>query len=122
MLYKVRAKSAEKARLVFACLILLCLITGNAYGLRCGTDLVNVGDRKLDVLRKCGEPAVIDEWEEELSLRRSPQIERLGEDTRRRIFVRVEEWTYNFGPTNFIQILTFKNGELVEIRTGGRGY
>ena len=112
----------KKITLYLCCLTFACIFAGDAYGLRCGTDLVNIGDRKIDVLRKCGEPALVDEWEEEETLRRSPRIERFGEDSRRRIFIRVEEWTYNFGPTNFIQILTFKNGELVDIRTGRRGF
>lgn len=37
-------------------------------------------------------------------------------------FITVEEWTYNFGPDKFIRIFTFRNGKLVDIRTGGHGY
>lgn len=33
-----------------------------------------------------------------------------------------EEWTYNFGPSRFLYILTFKNGRLVKIDDDGYGY
>ena len=36
--------------------------------------------------------------------------------------VKIEEWTYNFGPERFIRTLTFENGELVDIETGGYGF
>ena len=94
----------------------------DAYGLRCGDNLVDVGDRKIDVLAKCGEPVVTDEWYEEETSRRSPEAGRFGEVERRSVMVHVEEWTYNFGPTRFIYFLKFKNGQLVEIRTGDHGY
>ncbi len=101
----------KKVLLYFVCLTIGGFMTAvDAYGLRCGNNLVDVGDRKIDVLAKCGEPVVTDEWYEEETFRRSS------------IMIHVEEWTYNFGPTRFIYILKFKNGELVEIRTGDHGY
>jgi hypothetical protein len=92
------------------------------YGLRCGNNIIDVGDRKIDVLKKCGEPAIADEWYEEDIFRSSPEIDRFGEGSRRKVVVHVEEWTYNFGPTRFTYILTFKNGKLVEVRTGDYGF
>jgi hypothetical protein len=113
----------RKIQLYFLFLILACLMAAvNAYGLRCGNDLVDVGDRKIDVLKKCGEPVITDDWYEENTFRRSQDVERLGEGKRRSVMVHVEEWTYNFGPTRFMYILTFKNGELVEIKTGDHGF
>jgi hypothetical protein len=35
--------------------------------------------------------------------------------------VRVEEWVYNFGPTQLMSSLIFENGRLVRIRTLGYG-
>jgi hypothetical protein len=35
--------------------------------------------------------------------------------------VDVEEWTYNQGPTSFIYCLTFRNGVLKKIESGGYG-
>ena len=80
----------------------------------CGEQLVSVGDSKTDVLAKCGEPTLKDSHVEEIR-------ERLG-DTERKVFVTVEEWTYNLGPTRFVRILTFRNSTLTDIRTGGYGY
>jgi uncharacterized protein YvpB len=36
--------------------------------------------------------------------------------------VRVEIWTYNFGPHKLMRRLRFDDGELVEIETLGYGY
>jgi len=36
--------------------------------------------------------------------------------------VRVEEWTYNFGPQRFLQIYRFENGEVVEMKFGDYGF
>ncbi len=38
------------------------------------------------------------------------------------MFVTIEEWTYNLGPNRFLRILTFRNGVLANIKTGGYGY
>jgi hypothetical protein len=34
----------------------------------------------------------------------------------REVFVQVEEWVYNFGPTQFMQLLVFEEGRLVKIQ------
>ena len=36
--------------------------------------------------------------------------------------VRIEEWTYNLGPTRFVRYLRFENGILDAIRNGDKGY
>jgi hypothetical protein len=79
--------------------------------LRCGNRLVIVGETKVDVLAKCGQPLF---------------SEIVGEDHIRTPYgdqIRtVEEWTYNFGATDFLYVLTFKGGRLVKIQQGERGY
>jgi hypothetical protein len=35
--------------------------------------------------------------------------------------VQVEEWSYNFGSTGFLQTLVFRDGLLTDIRNDGRG-
>jgi hypothetical protein len=72
-----------------------------AYGFRCGTSLVKVGDTKLEVLEKCGEPTF-----KEL-------IKTDG--------LIVEKWYYDCGPQRFIQILTFSGGSLQKLETGDYG-
>jgi hypothetical protein len=33
-----------------------------------------------------------------------------------------DEWVYNLGPTSFVMYLTFMNGVLINIESGGYGY
>lgn len=81
----------------------------------CSEQVVSRGDRKNDVLAKCGEPSFKDVHEEMVS-------ERIDGGTLRKRNLPVEEWTYNLGPNRFVRILTFKNGRLTDIRTGKYGY
>jgi hypothetical protein len=89
---------------------------GAAPGQReCTEQVLSVGDSKSDVVAKCGDPFLKDVHQEELR-------ERLDSGEVRKTFVVVEEWTYNLGPNRFTRILTFRNGKLVDIKTGGYGY
>ena len=96
----------------------LLLGAGNASAMRCGNQLVLIGDRNHDVLRKCGEP---DEREERPE-KRYFRVFREGGFFEVLQEVTVEQWTYNLGPNMFIRILRFENGRLVEIETGEYGY
>jgi len=82
-------------------LAMLLGLSSAAYGFRCGTTLVNVGDNKLQVLQKCGEPTY-----KEL-------IKTDG-------FI-VEKWYYDCGSQRFIQTLTFSAGFLQTIEEGDYG-
>jgi hypothetical protein len=69
--------------------------------LRCGSQLISVGDRSGEVLQKCGEPASRDS----LGYKRSAN--------RREVF-QVEEWRY--GPNSgMYQFLRFEGNRLVRI-------
>jgi hypothetical protein len=96
---------------------------------RCGNEIISVGDRKFDVLRKCGEPANVD-VRQEIRTRNVGSVV-LGPDKRIQIYpapflveelVTIEEWEYNLGPAKFIRYLTFENGSLVNIALGDYGY
>lgn len=66
--------------------------------LRCGSQLVSLGDRRLEVLQKCGEPAF-----------RDLVGYSLGQNQRREY--PIEEWVY--GPSNgMLSILTFEGSRL----------
>lgn len=85
-----------------------------ALALRCGSQIVSPGDPRSEVREKCGEPAWIEERTEEQAL-----------ETRKgalRRFIHTEEWIYNFGPSEFIRVLLFNNGKLVNIETRGYGF
>jgi hypothetical protein len=81
----------------------------------CSGGVISTGDSRVDVLMKCGEPDAKESHEEELT-------GRLDDGTRRKLFITVEDWTYNFGPTQFMRIVTLKNGKVAYIRTGNYGF
>jgi hypothetical protein len=99
---------------------------------RCGTRLVSEGDSKYEVVQKCGEPDYVESWEEDriqrdFGLRREYDPEHRRYTWNREPFlvkekVRIEEWTYNLGPTEFMRYLRFENGILTKISTGDKGF
>lgn len=82
-------------------------------GMRCGNRIVGEGDTKAEVLVKCGQPLLREYIGEDV------EIEYGYGTYRKRI---VEEWTYNFGPSKFMQILHFRGNKLIEIRNGDKGF
>lgn len=82
--------------------LLLALLSAafmaQAETLRCGSQLVSLGDRRFEVLQKCGEPAF-----------RDLVGYSLGPNQRREY--PIEEWVY--GPSNgMLSILTFEGSRL----------
>lgn len=81
----------------------------------CDHDNLEPGMTEFTVLKECGKPFFAD------SRYRESMV--VGRDGRTRVIrQRIEEWTYNPGPTQFLRILEFENGRLVEVRTGERGF
>jgi hypothetical protein len=108
-----------------------------ASSLRCGLRLITVGDYKDRVLAECGEPDAVQVWEEEriYGYQHHPGLygvyedyeyvrpqNRLGSPYRVRKLVVVEEWTYNHGPTRFLNHLILENGIVRSITSGDYGY
>jgi hypothetical protein len=114
-----RSAAAPVRPLLCAALLLgafsLAFPVPSAWALRCGNRIVDVGDSKFDVLVRCGEPAAIEPRSEELT-------ERAGEGRTRSLIIQTEEWIYNFGPTQFLSVLTFREERLVHIETRGYGF
>lgn len=102
---------------LFFCMLLLATPSFNIYSatLDCGGGIISIGDTRVDLLAKCGEPDHKESHNEEI-------IERFNDGSKRKLFVTVEDWTYNFGPAQFIRIVTLKNGRVADIRTGNYGY
>lgn len=73
--------------------------------------LIHEGETQGEILSKCGEPDFVTQASS-LFLK----INRF--ETRE---VAVEEWTYDFGPNRFLQILRFEGGRLKEFEHGGYG-
>ena len=107
-----------KIRRIMYAAVLVCIavIAANpALALRCGNNIVDVGDSKIEVLSKCGEPALKEEVGEdftrEFDSRESRKAKRY-----------VEKWTYNFGSTRFIYVLTIRDGKVIDISTEDKGF
>lgn len=96
----------------------LLFIVNDAFALRCGSKLVNEGDRKAEVLTKCGEPALVERWEEEIVI----YGDDVGKHVKKVVSLHIEEWTYNFGSNKFLYFLEFRDGKLFQIEAGSRGY
>jgi len=79
--------------------------------LRCDGGIVSVGDFKVDLLAKCGEPALVEE-----------RLDKRWAGPGVRSAVTVEQWTYNFGPNRFLQFVTLVTGKVTAVERGGYGY
>ena len=94
--------------------------------LRCSNRIVSIGATPSEVTDKCGEPAHVEQWEEQVDGFVTQWFDyETGryQDLPRRIEtpVRMERWTYDFGANRFIRYLTFQNGWLIKIETGDKG-
>lgn len=100
-------------------------------GTRCGQRLVSKGDTLYTVRAVCGEPDAADRRVVTRSERRRVRgpcfKDRAGELRCERIQevlvdVVIDEWTYDFGTRRLLRHLTFENGALARVTTGGYGY
>ena len=90
---------------------------------------LKVGYTKSKVISECGVPDYKDEWEEERIMRdfHSSVYYKDDYEWNREPFlvktvVKFEEWYYNFGHTRLTHYLRFRNGRLIKITIGERGY
>lgn len=93
----------HRISLVLCSALIAALFGGNASAdtLRCGNNLVSLGDRPFEVERKCGAP-----------VHRDPVGYTLGPNERREYLI--EEWVY--GPSNgMLSILRFEGNRLTAI-------
>lgn len=95
------------------CMCLLCgfasATTSDTY--RCSNGaIVAINDKLATVILKCDPPTTI--------VKRT-----LARGLLSGYFetVEIEEWTYNLGPSRFMYYLTFENGDLARIESGGYG-
>jgi hypothetical protein len=117
-------------KLLLLVLPVFFLVSFNAHALRCGHSLVQVGDRKLDVVNKCGEPDSIDQHYETRLLQNYASIGgaysnngiNFGQQRYTEVQIVVDEWVYDFGRRRFQQFLRFENGVLTDITDLSRGH
>ena len=72
---------------------------------KCSNGILNIGDSKYDVIKKCGEPTFREEF---------------GEPTVREDHETV--WVYDFGSTKFIYYITFDGDRVERIQYGEYGH
>jgi hypothetical protein len=108
---------------------LLPAAPAQADAMHCGSDLVSDGDSTYEVRSVCGEPDAMRERIEYRSVQVfvtgpcQPGAAHTvcGRYETQLVPIVLEEWTYDFGPTNFIRYVTFENGKLRDIATGDYG-
>lgn len=79
----------------------------------CKGRIVKVGDAAYRVRTLCGDPDFTQQ-----------RVEQRGAGNRfgaRSVELVIEEWVYDFGPSRFVQYLTFEGGRLIAIRAGEYG-
>lgn len=106
-----------KKVVMISLVLVLSLIPWNAFAddygvksLRCSAGSVEIGDNKIEVLARCGQP-----------LRKDSIISWFPRHSDHDP-AEVEEWTYNFGSSDHIYTMRFEGAELVKINRGGRGF
>ena len=82
-------------------LVLLMAVPSWARSIRCGNQLVRVGDPTIQLLQRCGEPDL---------------KELLNTDG-----LIVQKWTYNCGSLRFMRIITLKGGVVYRIELADYG-
>jgi hypothetical protein len=81
----------------------------------CARGIVSLGDTKVDLLGKCGEPALRDGWTVSTAIF-------VPHATGASAAGVIEQWTYDFGSSRFLQVVTLEMGKVVAIERGGYGY
>jgi hypothetical protein len=103
---------------VLTAMVLGAVSIGHA--LDCGGRLVLDGASPWDVQRICGDPEQVSETiEVVLKPVYDPQGRVAGHVP---VGVTKQVWTFNFGSSRLLYILTFLEGSLVKIDTGGYGH
>lgn len=72
--------------------------------------IVSTGDSISEVVLKCDRPTFV-------YTHHQPETNSSG----RIAYIEIQEWTYDQGRQNFVYFLTFRNGILTEVRSGGYG-
>jgi hypothetical protein len=89
--------------------------------MRCGSKLVRIGDTKVDIVSKCGEPVMRDKVVRSSSVKKSGKKSgTAGKKVQEQSRVD-EQWVYDLGPRDFTYTLSFEGVELKSIGRGGRG-
>ena len=113
-------------RLLAAAIFLSAVMSAgaaSAQSLNCGGGYFSVGDSRLSVLQRCGEPML----KEAVCVQRpeavwvpSPYPGFPAQQVVVQQCAPMEDWTYHRGPGNFMGIARFYNGAIESMRDGPR--
>lgn len=101
-----------------------------ADGMYCGSRLVSRGDSLYQVRSTCGEPDDAQHRVETRTVRTRARVPcartesasgKCSTEVERSTDVVIDEWTYDQGRQRFIRVLTFVDGKLWRVETGGYG-
>jgi hypothetical protein len=98
----------------------VCGAQGLTWALDCEGRLVSEGQAPWEVQAICGEPAQVQDTVEIIL---QPVYDPFGRVVDHLpVAVPKSVWTYNFGSSRLIYFLTFRDGKLAHIETGGYGH
>ena len=83
--------------------------------MRCARGIVSIGDTAGEVLGKCGEPAYA-------AQRTEKRVDGTRYRERTATFAAIDDWTYNFGPNEFMYRVIIENGRVARIESLQHGY
>lgn len=99
-------------------------------GMYCGSRIVSRGDSLYQVRSTCGEPDDAQHRVETRTVRTRARIPcartesasgKCSTEVERSTDVVIDEWTYDLGRQKLIRLLTFVDGKLYRVETGGYG-
>jgi hypothetical protein len=85
----------------------------------CDPATLSVGKLTLEILSRCGEPAVKDTWAEDVAAVTEVAgiVYSAGTVTRT-----IALWTYDFGPNQLVRFVRLEDGKVTRVETGSYGY
>lgn len=107
------------ARIGLAAVAAWLALPAHAESLRCNGEFTEVGDSRLSVLQKCGQPLLKDSFCAPIYYY-STTVQPLPEPYASSIVAcqQVDEWLYDRGPGNLMAVVRFRSGVVQSIRYG----
>jgi hypothetical protein len=85
----------------------------------CDPSALAEGKLKLEILARCGEPAIVDAWQEEVAVVPPGGAEGAPAASASRT---IERFTYDFGPNQLVRFVQLEDGRVTRVETGSYGY
>lgn len=109
-----------RARLVVSLASLLASAAAQASpSFFCDRGIVSLGATKLELLGKCGRPALVESRTEESDAVVTPVDD--GTETRE-VTSLIETWTYDLGQSRRVRLVVLRDGSVADVRDGAYGW